>query len=369
MPNFNGQLNLNEVLTTVYNMIIKQIVHTTNVAGTFSSLVDRARVEGSLYGDTILYYDTDSLFPLDFVPDSEEQLNLLKTHRPPDPKCQAIKLDVFKYIPVTIDNYFSKRAFSTETVFSDFNSTVIKWLNDTKRIYDATTYNAHLGTAESNIGRQQDTVSLVSITEAATTADEESYNRLVAQTIAEHVANLLIDLSDVSRDFNDYGYVRSFDLDDIIVVWNSEWYNSITKLDLPTIFHKDELLDKFDRKNVLPARYFGTYTGSGTGTTTGTNTSIRAREATTKYGGKQLFAGDLLPNSTEYDGYDTYTENGDIICKIIHKDSLPYMSGFTAENVFLNVKNLSENHYLAFGHNTLEHLKGLPFITVKAVTA
>ena len=61
MPVFNGQLRSNEIYGALFNMIISQQVFADNIKGTKSTLVDMARVDGSLYGDTKLYYSTDVL--------------------------------------------------------------------------------------------------------------------------------------------------------------------------------------------------------------------------------------------------------------------------------------------------------------------
>lgn len=61
MPNFSGQLRPNEIFGALFNMIISQQVFADNVKGTYSTLVDKARVDGTLYGDTKLYYATDAL--------------------------------------------------------------------------------------------------------------------------------------------------------------------------------------------------------------------------------------------------------------------------------------------------------------------
>ena len=58
MPNFTGKLNSNKIFAALYNMIISQEVYADNIADTKASLVDRARVDGGLYGDTKLYYAT-----------------------------------------------------------------------------------------------------------------------------------------------------------------------------------------------------------------------------------------------------------------------------------------------------------------------
>lgn len=121
MANFNGQLNSNEIFSALYNMIISQQVFADNIAGTVSELVDKARVDGSMYGDTKLYYSTDVLKSAPWGNDAEAA-NLLALHRPEAPECQKITLDVFRQISLTVDNYLTKRAWSTEGAFSSFNS-------------------------------------------------------------------------------------------------------------------------------------------------------------------------------------------------------------------------------------------------------
>ena len=60
MPAFNGSLNTNAIFAAIYNMIISQLVFADNI-GEHQTLVDKARVDGGLYGDTKLYYATDAL--------------------------------------------------------------------------------------------------------------------------------------------------------------------------------------------------------------------------------------------------------------------------------------------------------------------
>ena len=53
-------LNPNEIFASLANMIISQEVFADNL-GKHQTLVDKARVDGSLYGDKKLYYATDVL--------------------------------------------------------------------------------------------------------------------------------------------------------------------------------------------------------------------------------------------------------------------------------------------------------------------
>lgn len=375
--NYAGKLNANEIFASIYNMIISQQVFADNIKDTKASLVDAARIDGSMYGDTKLYYATDVLRSYAWGGD-DEATKLLELNRPEDPECQAITLDVFRQIRLTVDNYLTKRAWSSENAFNEFNSVMLGWIRDTKRVYDLTTYNTFIGTYETSEGKQNQTVALPTVE-----GDQEAENRLQAQTVATKVANILVDLEDVSRDYNDYENLRSYSADDFRYVWNSAYVNKINKLDVPTIFHKDGLIDKF-AQYTLPARYFGDIVDKGTAITSDgasyrslVEQDVTLVEALT-YKGKtlaagtkfHLFAGDIIPNkialaSTSAVLVPSYKENGNIICKIVHKDAVPYMSGFEAGTSFFNSRSLTENNYLTFAHNTLEAIHDKPFITLK----
>jgi hypothetical protein len=375
MPNFTGTLNSNEIFAAIFNMIISQQVFADNINDTKSTLADMSRVDGSLFGDTKLFYSTDVLKSFEWTGDAEAQ-NLLKLHRPEAPECQAITIDTFRMIPVTVDNYLSKRAWSTEGAFSAFNSQMLGWIRDTKKIYDATMFNSFVGTTASLVGKQNKQISLPAEPDGSE-VDLEAYNRIVAQTLATEMADLIVDLEDVSRDYNDYGNLRSFSADDLVFVWNSEQVNKIKKLDLPTIFHKEGLIDKF-AEHTLPARYFGNVNASA-GTTGASNITVRSlieKDYNTVepnqpgYDAKKhVFPGDLLPGNTAYEANETYGEDSSIVCKIYHKDSIPFMTAFETGTEFFNPRSLTETHYLIWGYNGLEYLKNYPFITVKAVAA
>ena len=377
---FNGTLKQNEIFSALYNMIISQQVFADNIYDTKATLSDMSRVDGTLYGDTKLYYSTDVLKSFEWTNDAEAS-NLLKLHRPQAPEVQAITIDKFRMIPVTVDNYLSKRAFSTEGAFGSFNSQILSWIRDTKRVYDSTLFNSFVGTHKAGLeddgkgAAQNVQISIPAEPEDATEVNVEAYNRLVAQSIATKMADLLVDLEDVSRDFNDYGNLRSYNASDLRFVWNSEWVNKIRHLDLPTIFHKDGLIDKF-AEHTLPARYFGNVNVSG-GTTGSANITVRSliekdyntvEPDNAAYDeSKHIFPGDLLPSSTAYEAGETYTEDASIVFKVYHKDSIPFMTAFETGTEFFNPRSLTETHYLIWGYNDLESLKNYPFITAKAV--
>ena len=394
MPAFSGQLNANEIFAALYNMIISQEVRADNIAGTFSSLVDKARVDGSLYGDTKLFYSPDVLKSRAWLGDNEAS-SLLAINRPAAPECQAIVLDQFRQIDITVDNYLTKRAWMDEGAFSSFNSVMLGMIRQTKRVYDATLFNSYIGTAVSSAAGASVVVSPTYGTDT-TSADIEGKNRIYAESVAEALANLFIHLRDVSRDYNDYAQLKSYNLEDLVVVWNAAKVNKIKSIDLPTIFHKEGLIQKFEEE-ILPERYFGTVitasnvssyeastptTGKPLTTSTGVyvpgtnhaNGCVRSLvEKDTTVGGTayHVFAGDespasatVLASSGNFDYGEVYIQDAKVICKVMHRRSVPFMSAFEVGTSFFNPRSLTENHYLTWGHNTLEYLKSYPFIKV-----
>ena len=344
MAAFNGTLRSNEIFSALYNMIISQEVFADNIKG--SDLVDQARVDGGLYGDTKLYYSTDALASAAWGNDAEAA-NLLDIARPKAPECQAIVLDTFRQISLTVDNYLSKRAWADEGSFSSFNSVMLGWIRDTKKVYDGTTYNCYVGTAEGQADK-----SLVQVTVA------EGENE--AQVIANALADVITEMTDYNRDFNDYKQLRRYSEDEIKIIFNAKKINKIKNIDLPVIFDNAGLKATFS-KEVLPAKYFGTV-----------NAEQKVADADTRslieqtISGKHYFAGDKIDLGVTAPAKTSYQEDGSIVCKIVTKLP-PYMSAFEVGTSFFNPKSLTENHYLTFGHNTIEYLKAYPMVTVKLV--
>lgn len=345
MANFQGKLNSNEIFAALYNMIISQQVFSDNIKDKMTGLANKAKVEGTLYGDTKLYYSTDALASSAWGND-KEAANLLALHRPQAPKCQAITIDTFRQISLTVDNYLSKRAWGNEGAFSDFNSVMTGWIGDTKKVYDSTTYNAFFGTA----------VSPVETENVSVTVDE---GETKAQAIGEAIANLLDDMEVATRDYNDYGQLRSYDRGILKVIWNTKYINMIKKIDLPVLFHKDGIIDKFE-EDKLNHRFFGTI---NTTAIKGNGTTVRSLVEQV-IGSNHYFAGDLIKSTDTAPANTSYTEDATVICKIVEVLP-PFMSGFEVGTSFFNAKSLTENRYLTWGHNKLEYLKGKPMVTVK----
>lgn len=394
MPNFLGRLNSNVVFAALFNMIISQQTFADNF-GHHQTLVDKGRVDGSLYGDQKLYTSVDALKTHPWGGDSEAS-NLLALDRPPAPKTQAIVLNVFRQIRLTVDYYLTKQAWGEEYSFSQFTAVNVGMMGETKRIYDGTIYNVFIGT---DVGTTAAQTRSIDITTATSGLSGKEKDVVVATTIAKDIADLIGDLSDYSREFNDNQFLRSYAMDEVQIVWNRDYVNKIDKLSLPVIFHNEDLVDKFAKtENVINSRYFGTLItasnissysdstpapgkpidaddGSYTPGSNHANGLIRSaieHEWTSGGTAYHVFPGDELPSGTTIGTNKTfapgqvYIEDKKIICKVLVKFP-PYMSAFEVGTSFFNPRSLTENKYLTFGHNTLEHLANYPMIKVYEV--
>jgi len=371
-------LTANEIYNTLANMIISQQVFADNLSK-HQTLVDKARVDGGLYGDTKLYYATDVLKSEAWGNDAEAS-NLLSLDRAEAPKVQNIKLDIFRQIRLTVDNYLTKRAFADEGTFASFNGVMLGWMQETKKVYDGTLYNVFIGTTEAD-GKDDEGNQIQPVGYAVKTVDIDADNNSAGENIAKFMADLFTEMSDYSRDFNDYGFLRSYGDSEIKVIWNADYFNQVKKIDLPSIFH-DEALQSTFAGDVLAPRYFGralVEDDFGAGKVIGADGAYDSTKGTLRakvefeYNDKHYFPGDALATSGTYIGVVggleagmVYLETADVICKVLVKYP-PYMSAFETGTTFFNPRSLTENHYLTFGHNTLKYLKNYPFITVKAI--
>lgn len=390
---FNGNLNSNSIFSAIFNMIISQQVFSSNIKGTYSELVDTAKVDGSLYGDTKLYYATDVLKSRPWLNDAEAT-NLLAVNRPESPKCQAITLDVFRQIDITVSDYLCKQAFADEGTFSSFNSVVLGWIRETKKVYDTTIYNSFIGTTESS---EQGAHEIDITTVRGNASSELEADRLEALEVARSLADLIDDMKDISRKYNDYHFLRSYTEDELDIVISNKFANKLTKFDLPTIYHKDGVdITKMCKK--LPARYFGTLITSsnisdysaetpttgkpidsdtnvytpGVANANGTIRSAVEKDVTVSATAYHVFPGDEIPagativaTTGDFVPGEVYIEDANKIGVIMHKGSVPYMSAFEVATSFFNPRSLTENHYLTFGHNTLDYLRNYPFLVIK----
>lgn len=347
-------LNKNKVYTAhdVYdglrNQIIANEVWADNIAGTYGDFCEASRVSAGPWGDTITYTATDALFPLDYTPDTADQLNVLKSYRA-DVKLDYITCDIFKQIAITTDAFCTKQAFGNEGEFANFNSVLLGWLRDTKRIADSTRFNVFVGNAKSSVGKQDRRMVIAS-------------GASFGKTIAKDIADAVVEITDVSRDYNDNGFMRSYAKSDLVLLMPASIANTITKVDEPSLFKSLGLTEGLTTY-VLPDKYFGVGPVGTSGTVTTTAGSHRAYDLVT-IDGVNYFPGEVIATGVAAPKDKVYaTTDPKIAYKICHKQSVPLMSGFEVSSEFVNGQNLSTNTYLTYGSNELKYMADKPFVT------
>lgn len=387
MAAFNGQMNSNEFYNALFNAYRLYYMYSDNLLGLDDSLASRYRADGGIYHDQNVFTDMDVLYSRVWDPNDT---NVLEPEAVVAPKQQKITTDKFRQIGLYTDEYLSKRAWMDQTNYDQFRSVVQKQVSETRRVFEQKLVDTFVGVIQ-NGGAQDRTIELPVVAD-----DAEAQNRLQAQTIAKEIGDVIVKMKDTSNLYNKNGFLKSFNSDDFDVVWNAEYYNKVLYTDLPTIFHKENLLKE---GKVLDSHYFGTATLGSTSTANGT--TVRARreyfipvDASGAYAAAgpnvtHVFPGDLLPNKTPINanGVDTFTKitatinersrtvaactsafayiaNTKVICKIIHKDAIKYLSSFETGSEFWNPKNLSSNRYLTWAYSEPDTLDGYPLITI-----
>ena len=250
---FNGQLNQNVVLSTLFNMIIGQEVFSKNIK-LKGTLVEKFRIDGTLYGDTKLFISTDIGTVYDFGDPASGTL-LTKKH-PLEPKTQAVTVDTFKQTGVTVDGIKLKQAFMSADIYGAFVAVTIQWLRDAYKVLNVTLINTFVGTTVTEAEQAEVTVDVpTKPTEGI--VEMRNYESYVAELIGASIADVCVDLEDAMRDYNDYGYLRAYELTDFMIVWNKKQANRIRHISLPKIFHKDEVVGKELESITINSRYFG----------------------------------------------------------------------------------------------------------------
>lgn len=365
MAIFNGQLRANLVFATQFNQIISQQVFGTGVDN-LSGIYGLRKVDGTLYGDTKLYTSVDAL--KSFVFDgSDTGYNLLTINRPEAPVTTAISIDTYRQIPVTVDDYFTKQMWMGESAFSDFNGVILSWMTKTKEVYEHTKY-----TTDIIVSGLAKATSLGTIALAAP-AGIAGYDllRWRAQELYRVLEDMITELNEPSRAYNDLGFLRNYSLENFEILIPLGILSSVRKQDLPFLFNPDS---KVAIKEVH-WKYFGAMNASAS-TTAASNTLVRAAiEA--DFGAEHLFPGDLLPNSTAYAANTTYTAsysarpsiNAVTTLLLVHKQDYPIMSAFSVSTSFFNARRLDMNHYLTFGHNNVQEAHIGEHALLKVVTS
>lgn len=395
---FSGSLNTNEFYDSLYNAYRLAMTYANNLSGLDSTLADRYRADGGMYADQVVYTDLDVAYSQEWDP---TDTNVLEPEYKVAPQQEKITVNQMRQIGLYTDEYLSKRAWMDASSYDGFRSVVQKQVIETKRVYEQKLVDTYAGSL------YQTNVELP----LPTDTNAEAQNRLRATAIAKEIGNLMVDLKDSTRNYNTYGFMKSFDESDFDIIWNADYFNEIRYTDLPTIFHTENLIKN---GHVLPSHYFGVERGSSETIATaggfmaadeyfipvGEDGKYAAPDTATK--AVHVFPGDILPEGTlilQHNSFNTpiayvkksvtisgmgknpitatvklakharcFKVQPKIICKVVHKDAIKYLSSFETQTEFWNPKNLSTNRYLTWAFAFPDNLRGYPCISITEKT-
>ena len=389
---WNGQLGANKIYNSTFNAYKLLGTVADRLKGLGSSLVDRFRVDVSGYEDKLVKTDFDILKSYVF---DENDTDCLTPGEKVDPKQEFFKISQQRQISLyTPTKFLTKLAWMKEDAFNEFQSVVQADVRDTKKAYDYLIGMTAIGTMEAGSDNatdkgyaQKQTIKIgAAPAQDATKAEVEAYNRLAGQTIAKELDDILVKACDLGRDFNDYGFMKSYEKSDFTFVGNSEMINTILKIDLPQIFNNAGL-DSDLKGEKIQAKYFGKLNSAVIAKSAVTANKYRALEeadyatganaaVTHVYPGDYIPAGTTMVTSLNANGTaktvaseiavgEVYENDNTILGKFIHKEAIKYLTGMETESEFWNGKNLSTNRWLTWFFEKPKRSKSYPIITVR----
>lgn len=397
---FSNTLNVNEWDSALYNAY-KIMGCKDNLEDLDMGLVSAITEEGGKFQDKNQYSFINVVSTREWDP---TDTNVLAFEERPEVKQQEIVVKNKRQVAITKSFFLDKRAWGSPDAYAQYIGLVDSQVSKAKKVYDQKFVNVGVGTLESNVGAQQQTVKLYAVGETDTAKDIEAKNRMNAQLIAEKVTHIKNLLRDPNSDFNDLGFLDSFGDAKMTVLWNEEFLNSIHMLDLPTTYN-DKYFD-FNGRQML-AKYLASGTSAASTADGTTHRAYNEYKIPVKANGEYIAAasadkyvvvrpGDLLPkgtpivardtaestatfatsyriwnktvnvNVTVYESVHAYQPNAKIICKILSLDALKFISSFQSDGTFMNYKSNTENIYSTFLFSDVEYLGGYPLVTLKA---
>ena len=371
MANFSGTLNTNEFYNGLFNAYKLITTFADALDGLDNTLANKFRMDGGAYHDKSVFTAMDILTSRIWDP---SDTNVLATEQKVKPVQQEIVVDQKRQIGLNTDQYLSKRAWMGPSAFESFNSVVQAQVGNTKKVYEQRLVNVAVGTMEAAMPSGKGAGQAQTVTIGASDPED-----LRVRKIGKKIADIMTNVKDTTRDFNDYGFMQSYDKGSMMIVWNAGYLNEFNYVDLPVIYHKDGIIDFVGDQ--LPGKYFGRAireSDIGSGKVIGTDGAYDATKGTIRaakeftYNDVHYFPGDALATSGTYiavvgglEASDVYLEDATVICKMMHKDSIKYLSGFETSTEFFNAKNLSSNRYLTWMYANPDYLRNYPLITLR----
>jgi len=390
---FSGTLNSNKWISGLYNAY-KYILTISGNLKFDDRITSMFRQEADLYHDKYVVTDVDVL---DFSADYDTslgstQLNVLALEQRGSVKQQELSLNINKYLGFTQGPWFKKQVWGSPDVYETFESTLLAQQINTIKLFEEQMVKQTIGcTLKGDTTKQNVTVTFATSTGTGKTDETTSVTttftnaeeliRLNATKFFEKVNEVLIDLAEPSRDYNDNGYYKNFKSDELVMFISSKYYVDFCKAAPIMMRDSGDFKKIFDGAIVLHEKYFGTDWAKGAAiNSTYVDTSTHKLKSAGQ--GKARFAneytisstnykiGEVVPNDLVIEGsgkylYDLYLVDDSKICKIFAKDGVKYLVRIDSEQEeFRNPKARVTNMYTFYEAGKPMILAGKPAITI-----
>ena len=247
-------LNQNEFLGNMVNLVVKTRVNRTVKGERINDLIDSCLVEGTPYGDGILFNTVDTLT----VGDYSETSSILTNVKPTVDE-QVISTTDKKKIQVTLNRWVMRGAFADEYSLDEMLGAVEEMLNKTKLIY---IYKKIVGAYDGwspTLGTQTVTIDLIDTTgmTGATLIESEKANAL---KIYRTIKRISLGMQSPSRAYNDLAFEEMYNADDLVFIENGKFESLVNTYAIASLLHSDKLdnIKLYEKSIIIPEEQFTT---------------------------------------------------------------------------------------------------------------
>ena len=181
---FNKEMNTNSIYSGLTNLVKFFKLFDFELSG--NEIVDKVRVDGTLYGDTRLYrsFDVDGTYAFTQTGAS----NLLAEAWVTNITEQSIVLDKQRQTVIMTAHIMEKQAWDNEGSFSTFTTLLLDIINKNKKLFEVGYVLTFLATLAPSSTIE---VNMEDLDVPTTPSELEAYNRIYSQRAATAISDFL----------------------------------------------------------------------------------------------------------------------------------------------------------------------------------
>lgn len=255
-------LSQNDFVSDLTNLIVNVKVN-KSVADTATPLVASCLFDGVPYGDKAALITVDTLSVGDY-----SSVSSVLTKTPPTVDEQQLNTTDRKVIAVTLSRYLMAGAFADEYSLSEAFAVILSMLEKTKGIYlykkvvaayeNYAGGQANDGTTIPMLATQTVTLNLIDVDNLTGEAEKQAARTANSNTIYEAMIGTLQAMCSPTRAFNELAFETLSTPDDIKLIINNKFMNSMITNTMATLLNSAKISDqaKWQATYVVPKEQF-----------------------------------------------------------------------------------------------------------------